>query len=68
MLKYIGKRLLWMLPVVLGISFILFTIMDLTPGDPARVILGEYASQEDVDALREEMGLNDNFLYVMENT
>ena len=61
MLKYIGKRLLWMLPVVLGISFILFTIMDLTPGDPARVILGEYASQEDVDALREEMGLNDNF-------
>ena len=43
MLKYIGKRLLWMLPVVLGISFILFTIMDLTPGDPARVILGEYA-------------------------
>lgn len=61
MLKYIGKRLLWMLPVVLGISFILYTIMDLTPGDPARVILGEYASQEDVDALREEMGLNDNF-------
>lgn len=61
MLKYIGKRLLWMLPVVLGISFILFTIMDLTPGDPARVILGEYASQEDVDALREEMGLKDNF-------
>ena len=61
MLKYIGKRLLWMLPVVLGISFILFTIMDLTPGDPARVILGEYASQEDVDALREERGLNDNF-------
>lgn len=61
MLKYIGKRLLWMLPVVLGISFILFMIMDLTPGDPARVILGEYASQEDVDALREEMGLNDNF-------
>lgn len=61
MLKYIGKRLLWMIPVVLGISFILFTIMDLTPGDPARVILGEYASQEDVDALREEMGLNDNF-------
>ena len=61
MLKYIGKRLLWMLPVVLGISFILFTIMDLSPGDPARVILGEYASQEDVDALREEMGLNDNF-------
>lgn len=61
MLKYIGKRLLLMLPVILGISFILFAIMDLTPGDPARVILGEYASQEEINALREEMGLNDNF-------
>lgn len=50
-----------MLPVLLGISFILFTIMDFTPGDPARMILGEYASQEEVDALREEMGLNENF-------
>ena len=61
MLKYIGKRLILMLPVILGISFILFTIMDLTPGDPARMILGEYASQEEVDALREEMGLHENF-------
>ena len=61
MLKYIGKPLLLMLPVILGISFILFTIMDLTPGDPARVILGEYASQDEINALREEMGLNDNF-------
>lgn len=61
MLKYIGKRFLYMIPVILGISFILFTIMDLTPGDPARAMLGEYASQEDVNRLREEMGLNDNF-------
>lgn len=61
MLKYIGKRLLFMIPVVLGISFILFTIMDLTPGDPARMILGDFASQAEVDALREDMGLNENF-------
>ncbi|MCB6990751.1 ABC transporter permease [Dysosmobacter sp.] len=61
MLKYIGKRLLLMIPVILGISFILFSIMDLTPGDPARVILGDYASQQEIDNLREEMGLNDNF-------
>ncbi len=61
MLKYIGKRFLYMIPVILGISFILFTIMDLTPGDPARAMLGEYASQEDVNRLRDEMGLNDNF-------
>lgn len=61
MLKYIGRRLLLMLPVVLGISFLLFAIMNLTPGDPARLILGEMATQEDVDQLREEMGLNENF-------
>lgn len=63
MLKYIGKRFLMMIPVIAGISFILFTIMDLTPGDPARALLGEYASQQEVDQLREEMGLNDNFFF-----
>ena len=59
--KYVAKRLLLMIPVIVGISLILFIIMDLTPGDPARSMLGEYARQEDVDALREEMGLNDPF-------
>ncbi|HWR30703.1 MAG TPA: ABC transporter permease [Negativicutes bacterium] len=61
MLKYIGKRFLWMIPVLLGISFILFSIMELSPGDPARMMLGDYASQADVEALRKEMGLNDPF-------
>jgi peptide/nickel transport system permease protein len=61
MLKFAGKRLLWMIPVVIGISFILFTIMEFSPGDPARMMLGEHASQADVDALRQEMGLNDPF-------
>ena len=50
-----------MVPVILGMSFILFAIMNLTPGDPARLILGEGATQADVDQLREEMGLNENF-------
>ena len=45
MLKYIWKRLLLMVPVIVGLSFILFCIMELTPGDPARSILGEYATQ-----------------------
>ncbi len=61
MLKYIGKRLLMMIPVLLGITFIVFTIMNLTPGDPARLILGPSASNDEVEALREEMGLNDSF-------
>ncbi len=62
MLKYIGKRILMMIPVVLGISFIIFSILALTPGDPAQMILGENASLEDIQQLREEMGLNENFL------
>ena len=61
MLKYIGKRLLLMVPVILGVSFIIFSIMNLTPGDPALLILGEAATPEAVQELREEMGLNDNF-------
>ena len=62
MLKYIGKRLLAMIPVILGLSFIIFTIMSLTPGDPASIILGEGATIQDIEALRDEMGLNDPLL------
>ena len=61
MLTFIGKRLMLLIPVIVGISFVIFTIMDLTPGDPARLILGELAPQDQVNALREEMGLNDGF-------
>ena len=43
MLRYIFKRLLMMIPVILGITFIIFAIMSFTPGDPARLILGEDA-------------------------
>ncbi|MDR1732393.1 MAG: ABC transporter permease [Synergistaceae bacterium] len=59
MILYIGKRLLMMIPVVIGISLVVFLVMSLTPGDPARMILGEEAKQEEVDALRNKMGLND---------
>ena len=62
MFKYIVKRIILLIPVLLGISLLIFTIMYLAPGDPAREILGEYATQEDVDALREEMGLDDPFV------
>ncbi len=50
-----------MIPVMVGISFILFSILNLTPGDPARLMLGEGATEEAVAMLREEMGLNENF-------
>jgi len=54
----VGKRLLHLLPVLLGISIISFGLIQLTPGDPARMILGNKASPEAIEAVRERMGLN----------
>lgn len=59
MLKYIGKRLLMLVPVILGVTLIIFIMLALTPGDPARQILGGEATEEQVEELREELGLND---------
>lgn len=50
-----------LIPVILGVTFLVFTIMYFTPGDPAQIILGETAPQESVDKLRTEMGLDDPF-------
>lgn len=60
--KYILKRILWMLPVLLGVTLIIFTVLYFIPGDPARMILGDDASEEVIQALRDDMGLNDPFI------
>lgn len=62
MLKYIIKRLLLMIPVILGITVLIFTIMHFAPGDTARIIAGNNASPEQLEAVRESLGLNDPFL------
>lgn len=48
-----------LIPVVIGVSIIVFILMQLTPGDPAQILLGPQAGEEDVQNLREQMGLND---------
>ena len=58
MWKYIVKRLLLMIPILLGVTFIVFFIMNLTPGDPAAIILGDQASAEALAAMRLELGLD----------
>lgn len=60
--KYIFRRLMLLIPVMLGVTFIVFTMMYFTPGDPARIMLGESAPDSEVQELREELGLNDPFL------
>ena len=63
MLRYIGRRLLQLIPVLLGMTFIVFLIIRAIPGDPAQVILGQQATKEAVAALRASLGL-DNPWYI----
>lgn len=58
MYKYILNRLFMMFFVVLGISFIIFLVMNLTPGNPAQLILGQSATPENIAKLEAELGLN----------
>jgi peptide/nickel transport system permease protein len=51
-----------MIPIILGISLIVLILIDLTPGDPARQIMGFSATEEQLDEFREVNGLNDPFL------
>lgn len=59
--KYILRRVLLLIPVMLGVSLVVFTIMFFTPGDPAKIMLGERAPAEEVALLRTQMGLDDPF-------
>ena len=62
MLRYVGKRLVMMIPIMLGVIFVIFFIMEITPGDPALRILGPEAGAEALEALREQLGINKPFL------
>lgn len=62
MYRYIIKRVLWLAPILLGVTFIVFTILFLSPGDAATLALGENADPETLERLREQMGLNDPFI------
>ena len=62
MLRYILRRVLFLIPVLIGVSFIVFSLLYLTPGDPARIVLGDQATEEAVQEFRNKEGLNDPFL------
>ena len=62
MLKYIIKRVLLLIPVLVGVSFIVFIIMSFTPGDPATAILGNGATKEEIHKLNEKLGYYDPFI------
>lgn len=59
MSKYIIRRILFMIPILLGVSLIVFSLMHLTPGDPVQIMLGDFAQPAQVEIMRENLGLND---------
>ncbi|MGE5654206.1 MAG: nickel ABC transporter permease [Bacillota bacterium] len=61
MSKYILRRLAMMIPVILGVMFIVFTLLYITPGDPARYVLGDQATDAEIQAFRSQNGLDDPF-------
>lgn len=61
MWQYILKRILWIFPVMIGASFLVFALLNATPGDPARIHAGTTATEEDVVRFREKHGLDKPF-------
>ncbi len=59
--RYILKRLILMLPVLVGVTIIVFTLLYFTPGDPAKMILGSNATSTEIEMKRAELGLNDGY-------
>ncbi|MFB7352312.1 peptide ABC transporter permease, partial [Bacillus thuringiensis] len=58
MLHYMGRRLFQLIPVLLGMTFIVFMLIRAIPGNPAQVILGQQATKEAVEALNASLGLD----------
>lgn len=58
MTQYIIRRLISVLPTVLGVTFVIFMFLRLIPGDPAVAMLGEHAAEDNVERIREQLGLN----------
>lgn len=61
MIRYIVQRILWLIPVLLGVMILIFSLMYFVPGDYATIVLGG-ESEASVQAFREQLGLNDPYL------
>ncbi|MFO8059704.1 MAG: ABC transporter permease [Bacillota bacterium] len=59
MLQYAMRKVANAIPIFLGVSILVFLLVHLTPGDPARLLAGPEAYEKDIEAIRERLGLND---------
>lgn len=62
MYKFILRRLLLLVPIIIGVTFIVFSIMSLTPSSPGRIVLGPMASEEAVEKLDHKFGYDKPFI------
>lgn len=62
MIRYIGKRLLQMIPILLTVAILIFTLMYFVPGDPVQIMLGDTATPEQIAAARASFGLDKLYL------
>jgi peptide/nickel transport system permease protein len=62
MIRYVIRRILFLIPVLIGVAFCVFTLLYLTPGDPARMILGEMATESAIQEFRAKEGMDKPFL------
>ena len=60
--RYISKRILLMIPVLLGVTILIFTLMYFVPGDVAAIVLGSSSTDVQREAYRESMGLNEPYI------
>jgi len=60
MIRYIIKRLIMIIPIMIGVTLFLFLLLSLTPGDPAKIVLGATATEEQLELFREQNGLNES--------
>src|SRR5690554_3318376 len=61
MFTYVVRRLISLIPVLLGVTLLVFLIMHLTPGNPAQIMAGEQAPPEVVERIEQRLGLNDPY-------
>ena len=62
MWRYIGQRLLWMIFIMIGVAFVIFTVMYFCPGDPAELILGSEATEIELEEYRHYLGLDQPYI------
>lgn len=67
MLKFIIKRILWVVPVIVCVAILIFTIMFFTPGDPVLQIVGTNSTPEQLELVRHELGLDQSYFVQLKN-